>query len=109
MISIIGIGNAACAIADKFASQKNYKVYKLGSDVEKDTRCYTLEGFSNPEEYEKSIPKLKTFFRGITDDVQVFVVGSSMSSNYTLGILEQIKDKSIEVFYIRWRKNSSFV
>jgi hypothetical protein len=101
MISIVGIGNAASAIADKFVSQKNYKVYKLGSDIEKATHCYTLESFEDPEEYERNIPKLKTFFRGATNDVQVFVVGSSMSSNYALGILEQIKDKSIEVFYIK--------
>jgi hypothetical protein len=33
--------------------------------------------------------------------VQFFIVGSSFSSNYTLGILEQIKDKKIDVFYVR--------
>tara|TARA_E500000331_G_scaffold337750_1_gene366185 strand:+ start:4072 stop:4932 length:861 start_codon:yes stop_codon:yes gene_type:complete len=101
MISIIGIGNASCAIAEKFVPQKNYKVYKLGSGVETGPKCYKLDSYENPEDYEKNIPKLKTFFKGISDDVQVFVVGSSMSSNYVLGILEQIKDKSIEIFYIK--------
>tara|TARA_A100001011_G_scaffold258416_1_gene266712 strand:- start:11083 stop:11943 length:861 start_codon:yes stop_codon:yes gene_type:complete len=101
MISIVGIGNASCAIAEKFVPQKNYKVYKLGSGVEAGPRCYKLDSYEGPEDYEKNIPKLKAFFKGINDDVQVFVVGSSMSSNYVLGILEQIKDKSIEIFYIK--------
>mgnify|MGYP003323193086 CR=1 FL=1 len=37
----------------------------------------------------------------IRDHVQVFIVGSSYSSNYALGILEQIKDKKIEIFYLK--------
>jgi len=101
MISVIGIGNAASAIVEKFKAQKNYKVYQLGSELEKAKHVYPLQTFEEPEKYEENIPKLKNFFRGITNDVQVFVVGSSYSSNYTLGILEQIRDKSIEVFYIK--------
>ena len=101
MISIVGIGNPAWSIVDNFASQKNYKTFKLGSDVETAKDCFKLESFDNPEDYEKNIPNLKKFFKGITDDVQVFVVGASMSSNYALGILQQISDKSIEVFYVK--------
>ena len=101
MISVIGIGNAASAIVEKFKTQKNYKVYQLGSDLEKTNHVYPLLTHSEPENYEANIPKLKNFFKGITNDVQVFVVGASYSSNYTLGILEQIKDKSIEIFYIK--------
>ena len=101
MISVIGIGNAASAIVEKFKSQKNYKVYQLGSELKKAPHTYPLSVYDEPEKYEANIPKLKNFFKGITQDVQVFVVGSSYSSNYTLGILEQIKDKSIEVFYVK--------
>jgi hypothetical protein len=101
MISVIGIGNAASAIVEKFKSQKNYKVYQLASDLEKGKQVYPLQAFEEPEKYEDNIPKLKNFFKGITNEVQVFVVGSSYSSNYTLGILEQIRDRSIEVFYIK--------
>ena len=102
MISIIGIGNAASAIAENFKSQKNnYKVYQLGSGYKKSKYRYNLKAFSSPEEYEDNTPNLKSFFKDLTENVQVFVVGSSMSSNYTLGILEQIKDKKLEVFYIK--------
>tara|TARA_R100000278_G_scaffold14518_1_gene15154 strand:- start:35 stop:895 length:861 start_codon:yes stop_codon:yes gene_type:complete len=102
MISIIGIGNAASAIAENFKTQKNnYKVYQLGSKYKKSKYCFNLKEYSSPEEYEENTPKLKSFFKDITENVQVFIVGSSMSSNYSLGILEQIKDKKLEIFYIK--------
>tara|TARA_R100001079_G_C4427204_1_gene142429 strand:- start:212 stop:1081 length:870 start_codon:yes stop_codon:yes gene_type:complete len=104
MISIIGIGNAASAIAGEFAATKNYQVYKLGSEIEKTVlskREYKLKSFSTPEEYEQNIPNLTKFFKDVNDRVQVFVVGSSYSSNYCLGILQQLKDKEIDLFYVK--------
>ena len=101
MISVIGIGNAASAIAEKFSDVDNYEVYLLNDKTEKSTRTYTLKTFSSPEEYETNVPDLKDFFTDIRNRVQVFIMGSSMSSNYVLGILEQIKDKEIDLFYIR--------
>ena len=102
MISIIGIGNAASKLAEKFAPIKNYKVYQLNDKVERSTKYkHKLKSFDNPEDYENNIPNLDKFFSEISNRVQVFVVGSSMSSNYSLGILEQFKDKQVEVFYIK--------
>ncbi len=102
MISIIGIGNAASKIAEKFESQQsNYDVYLLGSKYENSKNSFKLESFENPEDYEKNVPNLKSFFKNIKDDVQVFIMGSSYSSNYVLGILEQIRDKRIEIFYVK--------
>ena len=102
MISIVGIGNAASAIAEKFSSVPQYNVYKINSNAEKNTdRQYKLNVYETPEEYEANVPNLKKFFTGIDDRVQVFIVGSSMSSICSLGILEQIKDKDIDVFYIK--------
>ena len=64
MISIIGIGNAASAIAENFKSQKNnYKVYQLGSGYKKSKYRYNLKAFSSPEEYETNTPNLKSFFK----------------------------------------------
>ena len=89
MISIIGLGNAASSIAERFKSIKNYKVYLLNSKIERHSKYKRkLQVFDTPEEYEKKIPNLKKFFAEITDRVQVFIVGSSMSSNYSLGVLQ---------------------
>jgi hypothetical protein len=102
MISVIGIGNAASAMAEKFSSTENYEVYLLNNRVTRNTASmFKLEGFEKPEEYEDNIPDLSKFFADIRDRVQVFVMGSSKSSNYVLGILEQIKNKNIDLFYIR--------
>ena len=102
MISIVGIGNAACSIVENFKTQKNnYKVYQLGSNQKNTKYTKKLKHYENPEDYEKNIPDLSTFFGDINENIQVFVVGSSYSSNYTLGILQQIRDKNLEVFYVR--------
>ena len=102
MISIVGLGNAASQIAEKFKSIKNYKVYQLNDKVERSTKYKRkLKSFANPEDYEDNIPDLTKFFSQVNDRVQVFIVGSSMSSNYSLGVLEQLKDKQIEVIYIK--------
>tara|TARA_A100001391_G_scaffold200983_1_gene186757 strand:- start:585 stop:1424 length:840 start_codon:yes stop_codon:yes gene_type:complete len=102
MISIVGLGNAASKIAEKFKDTKNYNVYTLNSNVERNSKYkYKLKSFDTPEEYENNIPNVKKFFNSIDNHVQFFVVGSSFSSNYTLGILQQIKDKKIDIFYIQ--------
>ena len=102
MISIIGIGNAASRIAEKFSDTSSYNVYCLNSSVKRNSKFkYKLKTFDEPELYENNIPNLKKFFSETEKHVQVFVVGSSFSSNYSLGILEQIKNKKIDLFYIK--------
>ena len=102
MISVIGIGKGASAIAAKFRDISQYDVYLLNSnaDVEKPNE-YRLSAYDTPEEYEENTPHLKEFFVNLRDEVQVFVLGASMSSLYVLGILEQIREKKIQVFYIK--------
>ncbi len=102
MISVVGIGNGASAIAEKFSKFPQYNVYMLSDKIVKSAgRKRKLKSFSDPEEYESNIPDLTKFFSKVDDQVQVFVIGSSYSSNYTLGILEQIKDKKIDLYYIK--------
>ena len=102
MISIVGIGNAASAIAEKFKTQKNYNVYLLNSNIKKQSKSqFRLQNFDDPEDYEKNIPDLTEFFADINDTVQVFIMGASYSSNYCLGILQQLSHKNLQIFYIK--------
>jgi len=102
MISIVGLGTAASAIAAKFEGISNYQVYYLNDKIEKTHKYnFKLEKYDTPEEYEQHIPDVRKTFKSLTERVQFFVTGASMSSNYCLGILEQIKDKEIDVFYIK--------
>ena len=78
----------------------------LNSKVKKRSkRKHKLNVYENPEEYEQNIPDLTSFFADLKDRVQVFVAGASLSSIYSLGILEQIKDKKIIVFKKKRRHN----
>ena len=102
MISIIGIGNAASSVASRFSEIPQYDIYTLNSGVEKNTKTeYKLETFQDPEEYEKNVPNLKKFFSKLKQRTQVYIMGSSLSSNYSLGILEQIRDRDLDVVYIK--------
>ena len=102
MISVVGLGNAATKIAMKFKQTKNYNVYVLNNSVERNSKYkFKLKAHETPEEYENNIPNVKKFFATIGDRIQFFIVGSSYSSNYSLGILEQLKGKKVDVFYIQ--------
>jgi len=102
MISIVGIGTGASAIASQFEGLPNYEVYLLNNKVKENSQYrFHLPAFEDPEEYETNTPDLTEFFGSLRDRVQVFIMGSSMSSNYALGILEQAKDKNLELFYIK--------
>ena len=102
MISVVGIGNGASNIARNFIGYPQYDVYLLNDQEEdKNLKHHQLKSFEEPEKYEENIPKLKKFFSKLREQVQVFIIGSSYSSNYALGILEQLKDKKIDIFYIK--------
>ncbi len=103
MISIVGIGNGASALAKKFKEYPQYNIFCLqsGEDDCGDIKTFKLKRHDNPDEYENNFPDLAKFLKKIDNHIQVFIIGSSMSSNYSLGILEQIKDKKVDVFYIK--------
>jgi len=102
MISVVGIGNGASAIAEKFAEIPQYDVYLMNDSISRNSKQkFKLKRHDRPEVYEDNIPDVKKFFSNVRDQVQVFIVGSSYSSNYALGILEQIRDKKVEIFYIK--------
>ena len=102
MITTIGIGKAGSSIASQFRDSKEYKVYCLSGEVNKTSKSvYKLKTFDKQEDYEENIPNLSKFFKEVTKNIQVFICGSSKSANYTLGILQQIKNKKIDLFYIK--------
>lgn len=102
MISVIGLGNAASAIAQKFEEVPQYNVYCLNDKVQRNSKYkFKLKSFESPEAYEDNIPNLAKFFKDIDERIHFIVMGSSYSSNYALGILEQLKDKDVELFFIQ--------
>ena len=98
MISLIGIGEAGCNVVSLFEEHKQYNCFYFseGRDNGKHTR--KLPRVDKVEECEQNAPKLSSYktLGAIQEHVQVFLCGSSFSANYTLAILEQIKDKKID-------------
>ena len=102
MISIVGLGNAASAIAERFSDTPNYNVYQMNDKIGRSSKYkFRLKSYELPEDYEKNVPNVGKFFNNLDERVQFIIVGSSYSSNYSLGILEQIKNKKIDIIYIK--------
>ena len=102
MISVVGLGNAASRIAEQFKQTKNYNVFVLNDKVERNSKYkFKLKSYDTPEEYEENIPNVEKFFEKADEHIQFFIMGSSFSSNYSLGILEQLKHKRVDIFYIQ--------
>ena len=102
MISIVGLGTAASRIAECFRETSNYNVYTLNDAVKRNSKYkFKLKKYERSEEYEDNIPNLNKFFTEVDEHVQFIVVGSSFSSNYSLGILQQLQNKKIDLYYVR--------
>ena len=103
MDTIVGLGRAGCAIADKFSSYPQYKVFKIDSEgiEKKNKNCYLLPKHENPEKYEKSVRSMKTFFKSATQDVLFVLSGSGLVSGAALQILKSLQDRNINILYIK--------
>ena len=103
MDTIVGLGKAGCAIADKFAQYSQYRIFKIDSENldKNEKRTHLLKRQNHPEKYENNIPSLKTFFRDTTDDILFVVSGAGYISALSLGILQQLTHKNLNVLYIK--------
>ena len=103
MISLIGIGEAGCNIVSLFENLKEYNCFLFSEGQENTKYTRKLSKVAKAEDCEGKAPKLSSYKteEAIQDRVQVFLCGSSFSANYTLAILQQIRDRQIDIFYIK--------
>ena len=103
MISLIGIGEAGCNMVSLFENHKEYNCFLFSPEQENTKYTRKLPRVAKAEDCEGEAPKLSSYKtkEAIQNRVQVFLCGSSFSANYTLAILEQIKDRQIDIFYIK--------
>lgn len=105
MDTIIGLGKAGCAIADKFSQYPQYKIFKIDIEniAENKKNEKLLKKKTSPEQYETSVPSMRTFLKPSTDDVLFVLSGSGAISGTSLRILEQLSKmkKTINVLYIK--------
>ena len=103
MDTLVGLGKAGCAIADKFAEHPQYKIFKIDSEGldSKNKNCHLLKKQSSPEGYEKATRSMKTFFSKTTDDILFVLSGSGMISGASLQILKNLRGKNVNILYIK--------
>ena len=105
MDTVIGLGKAGCAIADKFSQYPQYRIFKIDIEniAENKKNEKLLKKKASPEQYETSVPSMKTFFKPSTDDVLFVLSGSGAISGTSLRILEQLSKmkKTVNVLYIK--------
>ena len=100
METIIGLGKAGCAIADRFAQYPQYEVYKMDVGLKRSPRTYGLKIAGSPEEHEDGLGSLKRFFKDVKGHVLFIVGGSGAISGASLRILEQVKQCNLHILYI---------
>ena len=100
METIIGLGKAGCAIAERFAQYPQYEVYRMDVGLKRTPRSYGLKSASSPEEQEETLGSLKRFFKDVKGDVLFVVGGCGIVSGASLKILEQLKGNSLHILYI---------
>ena len=105
MKNILGIGTAGCNVAKQLGYKKQYKVYSVSPEVEKNTKYNCkIEELSTPEEYEnRDLTRVHKFLSTIKGSCVVITCGASTSSAITLRALEQLHKDGVkmEIVYFK--------
>lgn len=99
-MNIVGLGNAGCNIAKKFEEYPQYSVYQIDSEARSGENTFLIRPEPHPEDYERNCPNLKSFLN-LKGDVTFIMSGSGLISGASLAILEQIKECSITIIYLK--------
>ena len=103
MEKIIGLGKIGCGIADEFSVYPEYKIYKIGANLERRGNL-VLDEQVDIQAYERNFDLLdaEAYLTNIKpDDEVLFIVsGGDPVSGISLSLLEIIKESKITVLYI---------
>jgi|TARA_R100000664_G_scaffold12651_1_gene20336 hypothetical protein len=101
METIIGLGDAGCAVADCFKSYPQYEVYKINSEKKKEPNYLYITPQKSHEDYENKTRLRKAFFEKISGPILLILGGSGDISGASLRILEKLKNNPLYVLYIK--------
>ena len=104
---VIGLGKVGCGIATEFEKYPEYRVYKIGTDLEARGNFHThliIEKQKNIQDYEEKFDSIdaEAYLETIkpTDEVLFVVEGGDPISGVILSLLEKIKNTKISVLYV---------
>ncbi len=98
-MNVIGLGNVGSKIAKCFEKYPQYTVFTIANQDHGDT--VLVKEQNHPEKYESLTPNLKKIVDNLEDEVLFIVCGASFTSALSLVVLEQLKDKQIDILYIK--------
>jgi len=101
METIIGLGDAGCAVAHQFTEYPQYKVHKINSKKSTEDNYLYITPQKTHEDYESKTRLKKAFFEKISGPILFIVGGSGDVSGACLRILERLKDHPTYVLYIK--------
>jgi len=99
-MTVIGLGQAGCNIAEMFEEHPDYQVKLIDSDIE-GPNCFSVPKYSNPEECEQNFPDISSFLKDCKNNVVLFVGGGGNISAAALKVIFPIRDKKVHVMYIK--------
>jgi hypothetical protein len=99
-MTIIGLGNTGCNIAEKFEKIDDVKVILIDAEIEGDN-CISLNRCETPEQYEASVPDVSKQLDYADERIFLVVGGSGRISGASLKILKQLQGRELNVVYIR--------
>ena len=107
MDKVIGLGKVGCGIAEEFKVYPEYKIYKIGTDLESRGNFHThliVEEQSNIQDYEDKFDTIdaEAYLGTIksSDEVLFVVAGGDPISGISLSLLEIIKKAKVTVLYV---------
>jgi hypothetical protein len=102
-MNIVGLGQAGCAVARKFANYPQYNVYQIDAGIKgaKKDGIFNVPKLDGAEAYEESFPSTKTFFKNVSGDVLFILAGSGHISGASLRVLEHLRKHNVSILYIR--------
>tara|TARA_R110000824_G_scaffold89985_1_gene220230 strand:- start:12202 stop:13053 length:852 start_codon:yes stop_codon:yes gene_type:complete len=102
MISVIGLGDCGCNIAQKLSVYPQYKIYYINTSGQYSGHKTQLwPEYDTPEKYEENCPDMSSFFQDVDEEVLFILGGSGYISTASLKLLSYIKDKKISILYIK--------
>jgi hypothetical protein len=103
MDKVVGLGKLGCAIAEELTAYPEYRIYKIGAEIE-ERGSLALGVHADMEEFETEIDQdeIAIYLRSIKDGDEVLLVveGGSPISGAALKILETIRKAKVNILYV---------
>tara|TARA_Y100001937_G_C7134042_1_gene339028 strand:- start:902 stop:1729 length:828 start_codon:yes stop_codon:yes gene_type:complete len=98
-VNIIGLGDAGSALANSFSNYAQYKIFSIASEDKGYSNFIHIANQETHEDYEKNYKNLN--LRKCKGDITLILSGASKISGCALRLLEQMKDRSVTILYIK--------